>query len=237
MSAIAPARKASVLPPTLSPRTPPQHKATGLPRPRLVLVSQRQRTVAGRLPFVILVGAVLAGGLVAVLLLHMVAAQDGFRASALAQRLQSLTNQEQDLQQKVDADSAPGALQKQATDLGMVPSSVSSFQHRPDGRAIGTQTGVTPPAPITPATTKPATTKAATSKAATSKTTSKVATTTGKTAAKTTTTTTTTGTTGTTPKPGKSGTPKPGTTGTTPKAGKTGGGGAGKAPTHHTASR
>ncbi|HEX3825059.1 MAG TPA: hypothetical protein VHV79_11405 [Mycobacteriales bacterium] len=195
------------------------------------------------MPFVILVGAVLVAGLVAVLLLHMVAAQDGFRATALSQRLATLTNQEQDLQQKVDADSAPQALQKSAAGLGMVPASVGSYRRLHDGRAIGTQTGVSVPPPAPPAA-KTTTTKTVTAKTATSTT----ATTTGKSTKATATTTTTTGTAGatgttgkagTTPKPGTTGTPKPGTTGTTsktPKAGKTGGG-AGKPPTHHTAGR
>jgi hypothetical protein len=101
------------------------------------------------LPFVILVGSVLVGGLVAVLLLHMAAAQDAFRITGLQQRLASLTDQEQQESQLVAADSAPSALQARAVALGMEPTKITSFHRRPDGRALGVATPyyVAPPAP------------------------------------------------------------------------------------------
>jgi hypothetical protein len=183
-----------------------------LPRPKLVLVSQR-RTTAGRLPFAILVGSVLVIGLIGVLLLHMVAAQDGFRATALSNRLNTLTIQEQTLQHQVELDSSPTFLQQRATRLGMVPTSVGAFRRLNDGRAVGTQTplSVAPPA-------SPVTKTAKTSKSGQSTTAGKTAT---KTATTTSTKTTTTTKTGTTPKAGKTGTtPKAGTTGKSGTAGK-----------------
>jgi hypothetical protein len=201
MSAIAPARRPAALPPSLSPRSvPAQHKPTGVPRPRLVLVSQR-RTTAGRLPFAILVGGVLVVGLIGVLLLHMIAAQDGFRATALGDRLNTLTLQEQALQQKVEFDSSPGTLRQNAANLGMVPSSVGLYHQLNDGRAVGTQT----PSYVAPVAPPPKTTvKTKASKPA-----------------KTTTKSATTSKTSTTPKAGKTGTtPTAGATGKTGTAGK-----------------
>jgi type II secretory pathway pseudopilin PulG len=135
-------------------------RATAAPRPRLVLVSQR-RSSAGRLPFFIVVGVIMVGGLIGVLLLHMIAAQDAFRATALQQRLQVLTDQEQQLSRAVDADSAPAALRRRAVALGMLPTTVTSIQQLRDGRAVGVRTAITPsPPPAPPATTTTTTTTA-----------------------------------------------------------------------------
>jgi hypothetical protein len=230
MSAIAPARRPSVLPPSLSPRSVPNlEKATGLPRPRLVLVSRR-RTTAGRLPFAILVGGVLVMGLIGVLLLHMVAAQDGFRATALTQRLNALTIQEQALRQAVELDSSPSKLRQNAANLGMVPTSVGSYRQLNDGRAIGTQTPVyvAPPAPPVTKTAK-STKTTKTIKPTTAATTPTKTVTTTKT-----TTTTTAGKAGTTPKAGKTGTTP--TTGATGKSGTAGKPKSPKSPKSHTRS-
>jgi hypothetical protein len=150
MSATAPVRGAGVLrAPAYAPsRATPRQKQAILPRPHLVAVAPA-RSTAGRLPFVILIGAVLVGGLVAVLLLHMAAAQDAFRISGLQQRLATLTDQEQQEAQLVAADSSPTALQARAAALGMEPTKITSFHRRPDGRAVGIATPyyVAPPAP------------------------------------------------------------------------------------------
>lgn len=119
-----------------------------------------QRTTAGRAPFLIVVGAVLVGGLVAVLMLHTLAAQDAFRLSGLQQHLATLTDEEQQQVQVVAADSSPTALQARAVTLGMVPSALTKFHRRPDGRAVGIQTPVyVPPVVHAPAKTKSTTVK------------------------------------------------------------------------------
>jgi hypothetical protein len=182
MSAVAPVRRPAAL------RSPsPRRTVEAAPRrtgettrPRLVLVSPHP-TTAGRLPFLIVVGAVMVGGLVAVLLLHMVAAQDAFRVTSLQQRLAGLTAQIQQQQQVVADDSSPGALQARATALGMVPTTMTTVHRRPDGRALAVQSPVyiAPPAPPKPKTHKTAktakttTTKAAAKPPATAGTTSK----------------------------------------------------------------
>jgi hypothetical protein len=151
VSATAPVRRPTALRfPTQSPPPgTPQRKPPTSSRPRLVLVSQRRPT-AGRLPFVILVGVVLVGGLVGVLLLHTVAAQDAYRANTLQQRLATLTDQEQRLSTLIESDSSPQALRHRAVALGMVPTTVGKFHKVHDGRTVGVQTPVyvAPPAPI-----------------------------------------------------------------------------------------
>lgn len=184
MSALAPLRRPTALhTPT---GVPAQRKPAALPRPRLVLVSP-QRTTAGRLPFLILVGAVLVVGLVGVLLLHMIAAQDGFRATALQKQLTTLTGQEQLIAKQVEADSAPIALQRRAAALSMVATTVTSIHRLHDGRAVGTQTPVyapPPPQPVTKPTKSAKTTKTKTAnstKATSTKTTKSTKTTSAKT--------------------------------------------------------
>ena len=151
MSATAPVRRPTALHfPTQSPPLgTPQRKPPASSRPRLVLVSQRRPT-AGRLPFLIVVGVLLVGGLVGVLLLHTVAAQDAYRANTLQQRLATLTDQEQRLSTLIESDSSPQALRQRAVALGMVPTTVGKFHRMHDGRTVGVQTPVyvAPPAPI-----------------------------------------------------------------------------------------
>jgi type II secretory pathway pseudopilin PulG len=156
MSAAAPLPRATAAPVRGPARPAP---ATAAPRPRLVLVSQR-RSSAGRLPFFIVVGVIMVGGLIGVLLLHMMAAQDAFRATALQQRLQTLTDQEQQLSRAVDADSAPAALRRRAVALGMLPTTVTSIRQLRDGRAVGVRTAITPSPPPAPPATKTTTTTA-----------------------------------------------------------------------------
>jgi hypothetical protein len=143
MTTAAPLRRATapVLPPTPAERKPPPAH-----RPRLVLVSPR-RSTASRLPFLIVVGAIMVAGLVGVLLLHMLAAQDAYRANHLQQRLTTLTDAEQRLSRIVAGDSAPAALRQRAVALGMVPATIGGFHKLRDGRTVGLQAPVYQPPP------------------------------------------------------------------------------------------
>jgi hypothetical protein len=162
MTTAAPLRRPTAAPP---PAPTPDHTPPAAPPPRLVVVSPR-RSTASRLPFLILVGAIMVVGLVGVLLLHMLAAQDAYRASHLQNRLTNLTDAEQRLSRIVESDSAPAALRQRAKTLGMVPATISGFHKLRDGRTVGLQAPVQPPAaptvtqPTTPAT-KPSPSKAA----------------------------------------------------------------------------
>lgn len=135
-----------------------------------MLVSPR-RSSASRVPFLIVIGAIMVVGLVGVLLLHMLAAQDSYRANHLQQRLAALTDAEQRLSSIVEADSAPAALRHRAEALGMVPATITNFHKLHDGRTVGQQAPVYPPPP-TPTVThsaKPATKPGAGKQSAASK--------------------------------------------------------------------
>ena len=166
MSAAAPLRYqarprtvAATLPKNLQVRPAVGSKSAARSRPHLV-VSAQQRSTAGRLAFVVVVGGLLVGGLVAVLLLHMMAAQDGFRVTALQQHLATLTDQVQEQEQVVAADSAPNSLQARADALGMVPTTISAFHNKGNGHAVAVQAPMYVPPPSI-VTSRPATAKSA----------------------------------------------------------------------------
>lgn len=150
-----------------TPATP--KPATG-DRPSLRLIT-RGPLVAGRLPFAVLVGGILAVGLVALLLLHTLAAQDAFRLQELQRQQAGLSDTEQQLSLLQQRRQAPGALSARAHALGMVATGSVAFVrlHR-HGHVVGAvRAAAAPPAP-TPAPTagadtrqspKPSTTPAA----------------------------------------------------------------------------
>lgn len=125
-------------------------------RPRLVVLSP-QRAVA-RTPFIVLIGALLLGGLLSLLMLHTLAAQDSFHQTSLQQKLAQLTDSEQRLEQQVQIDSAPAALRQRAKALGMVPSVVTSYHQRPNGRIVAHEVAATSVAAAPTAAPSPTTT-------------------------------------------------------------------------------
>jgi hypothetical protein len=102
-----------------------------------------------------LVGSILVTGLVAVLVLHMFAAQYAFRATALQAHLNGLTNQVQAEQLAVESDSSPTALRNRAAGFGMLPATVSNVHLKSNGRAVETLTAQAPPVVVAPVTTTP----------------------------------------------------------------------------------
>src|SRR3954454_19765524 len=119
-------------------------------RPRLALVPP----VAGRAPkapFVVLVAALLVGGLVGVLALHTALAEDSFRLHDLQARSAALADQEHALEQQGAADASALALTRRAEALGMVRSENPAFIRLSDGRILGKpKAGVAPPPPPAP---------------------------------------------------------------------------------------
>ncbi len=103
---------------------------------------------AARAPFVLLVVALLATGLISLLLLNASVNQGAFQLSKYKKQTQQYTDQEQALQQDVARDSAPGALDRRAHALGMVPGGNPAFL-RPDGTVKGVP-GLATPAPAPP---------------------------------------------------------------------------------------
>jgi len=127
-------------------------RATPSPRPELRVLPQ-PRFHAPRGPFVLVVGAVLTVGLIGVLLLNTVVAQDAFAVSALQARSAALADQEQALTQQVAAAESPQRLERRARALGMVPSVNPVFLRLADGKVLGEATPASAPAPVVPATT------------------------------------------------------------------------------------
>nr|WP_234435377.1 hypothetical protein [Streptomyces sp. NRRL F-2747] len=102
------------------------------------------------MPFVLLVVALLAGGLISLLLLNSALNQGSFQLSKLKKETTALTDEEQALQRDVDGYSAPDALQRRAHELGLVPGGSPVFIG-PDGKVTGTAAPAEPPPPPTPA--------------------------------------------------------------------------------------
>lgn len=87
----------------------------------------------GRIAFALLLATVLGSGLVALLLLNTLSAQDAFRIGAQSAKLTQLSDTEQALRQQVQAASAPGALAADAARLGMVAAVPGPYVSLPGG--------------------------------------------------------------------------------------------------------
>ncbi|MCY0942762.1 hypothetical protein [Streptomyces antarcticus] len=105
---------------------------------------------AARMPFVLLVVALLGGGLISLLLLNSALNEGSFRLSKLKKETTVLTDEEQALQRDVDAHSAPDALQRRAQELGLVPGGSPVFIS-PDGKVAGAAAPAEVPPPPSPA--------------------------------------------------------------------------------------
>ncbi|MFD9485464.1 septum formation initiator [Streptomyces sp. NPDC059991] len=102
---------------------------------------------AARTPFVLLVVVLLGGGLISLLLLNSALNEGSFKLSELRRETTGLTDEQQALQHDVDDLSAPDALSRRATELGMVPGTSPLFLN-PDGTVKGvTGAGTARPAP------------------------------------------------------------------------------------------
>lgn len=115
--------------------------------PTLRLVAPRPRT-AGRAPFAALLVGLLVSGLLSLLALNTLQAQDAFALHELEAQGRELTLREQLLQGQVQDLEAPAALAERAAALGLVPSGPPAFLRLPDGAVLGEAApGKTPPAP------------------------------------------------------------------------------------------
>ncbi|WP_052865829.1 septum formation initiator family protein [Streptomyces niger] len=103
---------------------------------RLAALIPSGTSTAARTPFVLLVVVLLGSGLITLLLLNSALNQGSFELSRLEKRTTELTDEQQALQQEVDGYSAPGALEKRARELGMVPGGTPAFLN-PDGTVRG----------------------------------------------------------------------------------------------------
>lgn len=124
--------------------TPP---VPGLARATALRLVPQGRPRAARAPFAVLVVALLAGGLLGLLGLNTVLAQDAFRLHSLQVEGKQLSAREQVLQREVQDLQAPAALSQQATALGMVPGGPPAFLRLPDGAVLGQPMPAAAPAP------------------------------------------------------------------------------------------
>jgi hypothetical protein len=164
VSALAPAR---VRPPVQrsEPGQTSQSRQPSTPdRARLSVVSAARAT-AGRTPFVVLVVGVLAVGLLGLLMLHTLAAQDAFRLHDLQRQAAALGDTEQQLAVADQQLQAPTSLADRAHALGMVPTGALAFV-RLHGRTVGVATAVPVARPAPAATPTPSATAAGRNSAA-----------------------------------------------------------------------
>jgi hypothetical protein len=110
-----------------------------------------RRSSASKAPFVVVLVTLLGGGLLGLLLLNTMVAQQSFALHDLGAKDKALTQQEQDLSQQVQDLQTPASLAARATALHMVPSGAPAFLRLSDGKVLGKpQPGVAPVAPVQP---------------------------------------------------------------------------------------
>lgn len=97
----------------------------------------------GRAGFVLGASALLAGGLITLLMLNTALAQGSFRLHDLRSTSRQLADQSQALNEDIAWQATPQRLATKATALGMVPSDSVAFLRLSDGRLLG----VAQPAP------------------------------------------------------------------------------------------
>lgn len=116
----------------------------------LRLVTAR-RSTAARAPFVAVVVLILAAGLLGLLLLNTILAQDAFTLHALQVQGRVLADREQSLQREVERLESPQSLAARAASLGMVPGGTRAFLELPSGRVLGVAAPGEAPPPVVPA--------------------------------------------------------------------------------------
>ncbi|MDQ6875365.1 MAG: hypothetical protein M3042_09940 [Actinomycetota bacterium] len=121
---------------------------TGDPGRALRLVPPRA-VRAPRAPFVALIVGLLAAGLIGLLVLNTLIAENSFRLHALAQHDATLALRQQEMQRDVELLEAPNALASEARRLGMVPAGNPAFIRLSDGKVLGVPVPATVPRPVT----------------------------------------------------------------------------------------
>jgi cell division protein FtsB len=160
--------------PVVAPRSALSARApipSAAPRTGYLRLAPRRRARAARTPFVVVVVALLGGGLLGLLALNTVLAQDAFRLHSLKTEGRELAVREQVLQREVEGLRTPEALAARASAMGMVPAGPPAFLRLSDGAVIGApapgeapveapagsgDTLAEPPAPVDPPAAEPA---------------------------------------------------------------------------------
>jgi len=95
------------------------------------------RRRAARVPFVVVMIGVVAGGLLGLVLLSTVLQAQAFTISDLTRKQNSLVMQQQQLAEQVDDLQSPENLATKAGDLGMIPQTNPTFLRLSDGAVLG----------------------------------------------------------------------------------------------------
>lgn len=118
----------------------PRFAEAAVERARLTVVPPRRslgRTQAARTPFAVLVLAMLAAGVVGLLMFNTHMQQSSFKATALQDQVNVLTAKEQSLDLELDELRDPQRLAASAKALGMVAPAQPAFVRLRDGRVLG----------------------------------------------------------------------------------------------------
>jgi uncharacterized protein HemX len=107
-------------------------------RPPVRRPVRRRTSTAPKAPFGLLIVAMLGGGLVSVVLLNTVLAQDAFTLSELQRGNQRLNERKQTLQEDIARESGPQVLRAKARGLGMRDIEHPAFIDPRTGRVIDT---------------------------------------------------------------------------------------------------
>lgn len=120
-------------------------------RPAYLRLVTARRSQAAKAPFVVVVVGILAAGLLGLLVLNTVLAQDAFALHTLQVQGRTLADQEQALQRDVERLQSAASLAQRASDLGMVPGGPPAFLRLSDGKVLGApEPGRAPAASIAP---------------------------------------------------------------------------------------
>jgi hypothetical protein len=120
--------------------------ATERPRLRVVTGAPLER---GGAVLMIICAALLAAGLIGVLLLNTALAQGSFTLHDLRTTSENLTDAQGALNQSLDASRSPANLATRAAEMGMVPAQSAAFLRLSDGKVIGVSQQASPGPPLT----------------------------------------------------------------------------------------
>jgi hypothetical protein len=119
------------------PRAEPTRIKVERPRRAAVPVAPPTPVSLPRPAFLVLIVAIVVGGVLGVLLLNTKINENAFRLDDLRARQAALDLHEQQLGQALAEKESPGNLAAQARQLGLVPAGTPAFIRLPDGRVVG----------------------------------------------------------------------------------------------------
>ncbi len=119
-------------------QAPTKRRSRRAPAPDNVPTTEPKRpSSASSLPFIGLVAAILAGGLLALLMVNNSLAAGSFDQARLRAEQVALFEQEQALRQQVERLSSPTQVRKAARQLGMLPAATTVYFDAATGRILG----------------------------------------------------------------------------------------------------